>query len=73
MAEAKVPSELNAGVWKIEVALGDAVADGDTLILLESMKTEIPVTAPRAGRVKAILVEEGEQVEEGQTLVVLDY
>ena len=49
------------------------VEEGDTLILLESMKTEIPVPAPRKGRVKSILVEDGEQVEEGQTLVVLEY
>ncbi len=73
MPEVKVPSELTAGIRKIEVAAGTSVEEGDTLILLESMKTEIPVPAPRKGRVKSILVEEGEQVEEGQTLVVLEY
>ena len=52
MAEIKVRSELNAIVWKIEVAAGAAVTEGDTLIILEAMKMEIPVAAPRAGTVK---------------------
>ena len=71
MAEIKVPSELNAIVWKIEAVAGHAVAEGDTLIVLEAMKMEIPVMAPRAGTVKSVLVEEKQQVAEGQALVVL--
>ena len=71
MAEIKVPSELNAIVWKIETAAGSAVAEGDTLIVLEAMKMEIPVMAPRAGTVARVLVEEKQQVAEGQALVVL--
>jgi biotin carboxyl carrier protein len=71
MADTPVLSELNAVVWKIEVAVGDRVQDGATLIVLESMKMEIPVTAPRAGIVTAILVEEKQTVEEGQTLATL--
>jgi acetyl-CoA carboxylase biotin carboxyl carrier protein len=71
MAETKILSELNAMVWKIEVAAGQRVSAGDTLIVLESMKMEIPVTAPRDGRVAAILVAEKQMVAEGEALAVL--
>ncbi len=72
MAETKILSDLNARVWKIEVAVGDSVAEGDVLIILESMKTEIPVEATRAGVVKTILVKEEEAVTEDQALVILE-
>ncbi len=72
LAELKVLSDLNAKVWKIEVAVGDAVDAEATLIILESMKTEIPIDAPKAGTVKAILVGEGDAVEEGQAVAILD-
>jgi biotin carboxyl carrier protein len=72
MAETRVLSELNAMVWKIEVAAGQRVNAGDTLIVLEAMKMEIPVTAPRAGVVTAILVAEKQMVAEGEALAVLD-
>ncbi len=72
MAEIKVLSDLNATVWKIEVGPGDRVAEGDTLILLESMKMEIPVTAPRDGTVTAILVAEEQTVVEGEALATLE-
>lgn len=71
MADTPVLSELNAVVWKIAVAAGDRVQNGDTLIVLESMKMEIPVAAPRDGTVAAILVQEKETVEEGQKLAIL--
>jgi acetyl-CoA carboxylase biotin carboxyl carrier protein len=71
MPETKVPSELNGTVWKIEVAVGDRVAEGDTLILLESMKMEIPVTAPCDGVVSSILVKEEQAVVEGETLATV--
>ena len=71
MADTNVASELNANVWKIEVAPGDQVGEDDTLIILESMKMEIPVVAPKAGTVKSISVNEGDAVTEGQVLVVL--
>jgi acetyl-CoA carboxylase biotin carboxyl carrier protein len=71
MDEMPVLSELNAVVLKIEVAPGDRVEEGDTLIVLESMKMEIPVSAPRAGTVVAILVQEKQVVEEGQKIAVL--
>jgi acetyl-CoA carboxylase biotin carboxyl carrier protein len=73
MAEIKVPSELNAVVWKIETSAGQSVVEGDTLIVLEAMKMEIPVAAPRAGTVKTVLVAEKQQVSEGQPLVVLQF
>jgi biotin carboxyl carrier protein len=72
MAQTKVLSELNALVWKIEVAAGQQVSAGDTLIVLEAMKMEIPVTAPRGGVVAAILVKEKQMVAEGEALAVLD-
>ena len=72
MSQTKILSELNAMVWKIEVATAQRVAAGDTLIVLESMKMEIPVTAPRGGLVAAILVVEKQMVEEGEALAVLD-
>lgn len=72
LAELKVLSDLNAKVWKVEVAVGDTVDADTALIILESMKTEIPIEAPRAGTVKAILVKETDPVEEGQVVAILE-
>ena len=72
MPQTKILSELNAMVWKIEVAAGQRVRVGDTLIVLEAMKMEIPVTAPRDATVAAILVSEKQMVAEGEVLAVLD-
>ena len=71
MTERTVVSELNARVWTLDVAVGDTVAADDTLMVLEAMKTEIPVVAPCAGTVQAILVAKGDLVAEGQKLVML--
>ena len=71
MAELKVRSEIAGSVWKIEVAVGAVVAEDDPLLILESMKMEIPLLAPRAGVVKAILVAEGEPIAEGDVAVIL--
>ena len=71
MAETKVKSEIAGSVWKIEVVVGDAVAAEDPLIILESMKMEIPLVAPRAGVVRRILVAEGEPIAEGDAAVIL--
>ncbi len=68
---ALVRSEISGSVWKIEVAVGAKVAVGDTLLILESMKMEIPVEAEIAGVVEAIHVADGDPVKEGQTLMVL--
>lgn len=66
-----VLSDITGTVWKVEAAVGQAVGAGDTLLVVESMKMEIPVTAPVAGVVAAVLVAEGEAVEDGMAVVVL--
>ena len=71
MAELRVRSELAGSVWKIEVAVGDSVAEDEPLLILESMKMEIPLLAPQAGVVREILVKEGEAVAEGDIAVIL--
>ncbi|HVB28140.1 MAG TPA: biotin/lipoyl-binding carrier protein [Mycobacteriales bacterium] len=70
MAE-EVRAEMVANVWKIVVAQGDAVEEGDTLVILESMKMEIPVVAESAGTVLELRVSEGEVVQEGDVIAVL--
>lgn len=72
MAELKVRSEIAGSVWKIEVAIGDEVAEDDPLIVLESMKMEIPLLSPRAGVVREILVGEGDPIGEGDIAVILE-
>ena len=67
-----VKSDITAVVSKIEVAPGADVAADDVLMILESMKMEIPVHAPAAGRVRSIAVAEGANVEEDDVLLVLD-
>ena len=67
-----VKSEINAIVSKIDVSPGAEVAADDVLMILESMKMEVPVTAPVAGRVRSIAVAEGSSVEEDDVLAVLD-
>lgn len=68
----EVKAELVGSVWKVESRPGDRVAEDDVLIILESMKMEIPVTAPAAGTVREIRVREKDVVEEGQVLVVIE-
>jgi acetyl-CoA carboxylase biotin carboxyl carrier protein len=68
---ADIEAHITGNVWKIEVAVGDAVAEGDTVVILESMKMEIPVEAEEEGSVKEIRCEEGQAVSEGDVLVVL--
>ena len=69
---ADVEAHITGTVWKIEVAVGDSVDEGDTVVILESMKMEMPVEAEDSGTVKEISVEEGQAVSEGDTLVVLE-
>ena len=69
---ADVEAHITGTVWKIEVEVGDSVQEGDTVVILESMKTEMPVEAEDPGVVKEILVEEGQSVSEGDALVVLE-
>jgi len=63
-----VRSDIAANVWKIEVAVGDTVEADQTLAILESMKMEIPVEAPKAGVVAEIMIAEGETIGEDQAL-----
>jgi acetyl-CoA carboxylase biotin carboxyl carrier protein len=69
---AEIEAHITGTVWKIEVAVGDTVEEGDTVLILESMKMEMPVEAEDDGTVKEILVDEGQSVSEGETLVVLE-
>jgi acetyl-CoA carboxylase biotin carboxyl carrier protein len=69
---ANIEAHITGTVWKIEVKLGDAVEEGDTVLILESMKMEMPVESEDEGTVSEIRCEEGQAVSEGDTLVVLD-
>jgi len=69
---AGIEAHITGTIWKIEVAVGDTVEEGDTVLILESMKMEMPVEAEDEGTVKEILVKEGQAVSEGDTLVVLE-
>ncbi len=66
---ADICSEVSGTIWKIEFKVGDKVASGDVLIIVESMKMEIPVEASRTGVVTAIKVQEGDTIAEGQVLI----
>ena len=66
-----VPAHITGTVWKVEVSVGQKVAAGDVLVILESMKMEMPVEAPDAGTVKEIRCQPNQPVNEGDVLVVL--
>jgi biotin carboxyl carrier protein len=61
-----------ANVWKVVASAGDTVAEGDTLVILESMKMEIPVVAETEGTVSQLAVNEGDVVQEGDLIAVID-
>jgi acetyl-CoA carboxylase biotin carboxyl carrier protein len=67
-----VEAHITGTVWRVEVAVGDNVDEGDTVVILESMKMEMPVEAEDPGVVKEIRCAEGQAVSEGDTLVVLE-
>jgi acetyl-CoA carboxylase biotin carboxyl carrier protein len=67
-----VEAQIAGSVWKIERAVGDVVKEEDVLMILESMKMEIPVEAPCAGRIREIRVQEGQAIEEGAILAVIE-
>lgn len=67
-----VEAHITGTVWKIEVEIGDHVEEGDTVVILESMKMEMPIEAEDPGVVKEIQCEEGQSVSEGDALVVLE-
>jgi acetyl-CoA carboxylase biotin carboxyl carrier protein len=72
MATVGLKSEVTGAVWKIKMQTGEAVAEGDIVMIMESMKMEIPVVAEEAGTLKELIVKEGEPVTEGQTVAILE-
>jgi acetyl-CoA carboxylase biotin carboxyl carrier protein len=69
---AEVRAEMVANVWKVLVSEGDAVEDGDTLVILESMKMEIPVIAEDTGTIASLKVAEGDVIQEGDLIAVIE-
>lgn len=69
---ADIAAHITGNVWKIEVSVGDSVDEDDTVVILESMKMEIPVEAEDSGTVTEIRCAEGQSVTEGDVLVVLE-
>ncbi len=72
MAQHEVVSSVTGVVFEVAVAEGGLVAAGDTLLVVESMKMEIPVAAPSAGRIARILVAAGDGVDEGQPVAIIE-
>lgn len=72
MSTMNIESEVTGTIWKVEVKAGQLVSEEETLLIVESMKMEIPITAPAAGRVAEVKVMEGDAVTEQQVLVVLE-
>ena len=68
----EVRAEITANVWQVHVAPGQSVAEGDTVVILESMKMEIPVEAPVAGTVSEVKVEPNDQIQEGDLIAVIE-
>lgn len=71
MAE-EIRAEMVANVWKVVAAAGDSVAEGDTLVILESMKMEIPVLAEGPGTLTRLHVAEGDVVQEGDLIAIIE-
>jgi acetyl-CoA carboxylase biotin carboxyl carrier protein len=69
---AEVLAEMVANVWRVVAAQGDRVAEGDTLVILESMKMEIPVESPVTGVVTELRVREGDVVQEGDLIAIIE-
>ena len=72
MARVQVLSEVSGSIWKIEAAVGAQLGADDTILIIESMKMEIPVASPRAGRLVELRVAEGDAVKEGQVVAVIE-
>jgi biotin carboxyl carrier protein len=72
MSSIEVESDVQGSVWKVEVAVGDRVSAGDVLVVLESMKMEIPVEAPADGLVAELMVAPEQPVDEGEVIVILE-
>ena len=72
MARIEVLSEVTGNVWKIQATAGDEVSAEDVIMILESMKMEIPIEAPEAGRLVELLVQEEDQVDEDQVVAIIE-
>jgi acetyl-CoA carboxylase biotin carboxyl carrier protein len=72
VATEKVKAEITGNVWKIVAQAGENLEEEQTILIMESMKMEIPVMAPVKGRLKELLVTEGQEVSEGQDLAVIE-
>ncbi len=68
----QIEAHITGTVWKVEVSPGDHVGEGDTVVVLESMKMEMPVEAEDEGTVREVLVAEGQAVSEGDALILLE-
>ena len=68
----EIRAEMVANVWRVVAAEGDSVTDGDTLVILESMKMEIPVLAEGAGTLARLVVAEGDVIQEGDLIAVIE-
>lgn len=68
----EIRSEITGSLWKLMKEPGDAVAEDEPIMVLESMKMEIPVVADAAGTVKEVLVKEGQSVTEGQVVAIVE-
>jgi len=72
VAQVEVKSEITGKVWKIDTKVGDKLEEDDPILILESMKMEIPIMAPADGTLVEILVAEEDAIEEGQTVALFD-
>ena len=68
----QVAAQIAGNLWKLEKAVGDAVEEEDVIMIIEYLKMEIPVEAPRAGTIAPIAVAEGDSIEEGMILAVIE-
>ena len=72
MPSLNIQSEVAGQVWKIDATLGQQMAAGESVMIIEAMKMEIPVDAPRAGVLLELLVAEGEAIQEGQVVARIE-
>lgn len=72
LSEIQIKADIAGSIWKIVKAVGNRVAEGDQIMIMESMKMEIPVIASEKGTIKEISVAEGDTVQEGTVLAILD-
>ncbi len=72
MALVEVESEVTGKIWKVQAEVGDAVAEGEVLVIVESMKMEIPVESPVSGTLKELLVTQDDKVDEDQVIALIE-